>query len=445
MSEAGILATLPDPTLVEERNSISFRFPRRTWLFIGLASLLTGILTSLITFTLPERYVVSRTVFVMNGSNPTDIDTLTRLIEEIISDKGFSMDLKEATGVDTPVATLKSMISTHRPPTAASLGVSVSSSDRELATKVSAAIVPTIEMVFQRQMQNVPVQSRIEGPVIMELSDDAVVELEFVPWWTGFLSGALVAFLIGFVIAAFQQYRKPVISSARDVGEALDLPVLARISAIGDGRGANPQDAVLGMLSAIERLGTTGPIHRLVVVGPDSDLERSKLVLALGCAIARNFDQPVAIVDADLQHGSLTKLVGANDEPGLAECLSGELRVDQTLLRLENGHTPQILDGLVPPAGMIRIMPAGVNRGGSLLRMRSNLHQVLGSMSGQYVVVIDGPQVPGSVPSHQLLSLADATVVVVTEGGTSVRDAKFTGNAIRSNTTNPVGAVVLKR
>ena len=65
---------------------------------------------------------------------------------------------------------------------------------------------------------------------------------------------------------------------------------------------------------------------------------------------------------------------------------------------------------------MIRVMPAGLNRGGSLLRMRSNLHQVLGAMSGEYVVVVDGPQVPGPVPVTQLLSMADATIVVVDRG-----------------------------
>ncbi len=62
--------------------------------------------------------------------------------------------------------------------------------------------------------------------------------------------------------------------------------------------------------------------------------------------------------------------------------------------------------------------------------MRSNLHQVLGVLSGRYVVVVDGPQVPGPVPSTQLLSMADATVVVVTEGSTSMRDARFTGDAL---------------
>ena len=77
--------------------------------------------------------------------------------------------------------------------------------------------------------------------------------------------------------------------------------------------------------------------------------------------------------------------------------------------------------------------------------MRSNLHQVLGVLSGRYVVVVDGPQVPGPVPSTQLLSMADATIVVVTEGSTSMRDARFTGDALRSYTTNPVGAIVLKK
>ena len=77
--------------------------------------------------------------------------------------------------------------------------------------------------------------------------------------------------------------------------------------------------------------------------------------------------------------------------------------------------------------------------------MRSNLHEVLGAMSGKYVVVIDGPQVPGPVPVTQLLALADATIVVVTEGSTSIRDARFAGDALRANTANPVGAVVLRK
>ena len=445
MSDSLTLATLPDPTLVEEKSAINLRFSRTTWLVIAAFSIVAGLLATGFTFLLAPQYVVTRSFLVLSGSNPTDNATIVRSFQAIMSDKGFATELKARSGLKEPVATIQGMISVDSPAESSTLIVNVQYTDMARAEAVSEQIAPTIRGVIEEDQVQLPVEQRIPGPVIQEIYPHPIKEQVYVPWYMGLIGGLVLGFIVAFLVAAIRQYRKPVISSARDVGDALDLPVLARLPAMGDGRNGNPQDAVLGMLAAIERLGARGPIHRLVVVGPDSDLERSKLVLALGCAIARNFDQPVALIDADLEHGSLTKLIGANDEPGLAECLTGELRVDQTLLRLENGHTPALLNGMVPPSGMIRIMPAGLNRGGSLLRMRSNLHQVLGGLSGRYVVIIDGPQVPGPVPSTQLLSMADATIVMVTEGSTSVRDARFTGDALRAYTTNPVGAVVLKK
>jgi capsular polysaccharide biosynthesis protein len=445
MSEAGTLATLPDPMLVEEKSVINLKFSRNSWLFIGGSTLLVAILATFFTFTLPKQYSFTRQLLVLSGSNPNDNQTLVLSFQTIMQSKGFATEIKADTGLPLPVETIMGMINVSIPGSSAILNVQTQSADQAQAAQVSNQVVPTLRRVIEADQRNLPPELRIPGPIVQEVYTRPIKELVFVPWWMGFIGGAVLGFLISFLIVAVRQYRKPVVSSARDVGEALDLPVLARLSAVGDGRNANPQDAVLGMLAAIERLGARGPIHRLVVVGPESDLERSKLVLALGCAIARNFDQPVALIDGDLENANLTKLIGASDEPGLAECLTGELRVDQTLLRLENGHTPALLNGMVPPSGMIRVMPAGLNRGGSLLRMRSNLHQVLGVLSGRYVVVVDGPQVPGPVPSTQLLSMADATVVVVTEGSTSMRDARFTGDALRSYTTNPVGAIVLKK
>jgi Mrp family chromosome partitioning ATPase/capsular polysaccharide biosynthesis protein len=444
MSDSRSLA-LPEPGLVEEKSSINFSFSRTTWIVIGAASLVMGLLAMGFTFLLAPQFVTTRTFLVLAGSNPQDNSTVVRSFQAVMTDKGFATELKARADLDLPVETIQGMISVASPSQSALLIVRVQGPDLAQTEVISEQIAPTVRAIIEADQQQLPIEQRIPGPIIQELYTRPIKEQVFVPWYMGLIGGAVLGFVLSYVTAAIRHYRKPVITSARDVGDALDLPVLARLPAMGDGRNANPQDAVLGMLAAIERIGARGPIHRLVVVGPEADLERSKLILALGCAIARNFDQPVALVDADLEHGSLTKLIGASDEPGLAECLTGELRVDQTLLRLENGHTPTILAGMVPPSGMIRIMPAGLNRGGSLLRMRSNLHQVLGALSGRYVVVVDGPQVPGPVPSTQLLSLADATLVVVTEGSTPVRDARFTGDALRAAATGPVGAVILKR
>lgn len=446
MSESGALATLPDPTLIEESPAISFRFTTRTWIVIGAVSLLAGILGAAFTFTVKPRYEVTRTFIVLAGSNATDNDTLIRGLEAIIGDRGFATELRARAEInDLTAEEIKGMINVNRPALSPNLKVKVSALDRATAEEISSQVQPTLTAMFGRYQLDIPVEQRIPGPIVREIYGLPVVEKTYTPWVAGFLTGAILAFILAFVAATFRQYRAPTLSSVREVSAALDLPVLARVAAVGDGRHSNPQDAVLSMLAAVERLGARGPIHRLVVVAPDADPERSKLVLALGCAIARNFDQPVALIDADLEHASLSALVGASNEPGLAECLSGELRVDQTLLRLENGHTPQGLAGIIPPDGMIRVMPAGIDRAGSVMRMRSNLHQVLGALSGRYVVVIDGPQVPGPIPITQLLSMSDATLVVVTEGGTSIRDARFTGDALRSYTGSPVGAVVLKK
>ncbi|MCC6226532.1 MAG: hypothetical protein IT195_09005 [Microthrixaceae bacterium] len=445
MTETMSLATLPDPMLVEEKSSLNVSFSRNTWLAIGICSLVLGFAAMGYALTVPPKYAVTRTLLVVTGSNPTDNSTIVMSFGAIIGDKGFATELKARTGSDLLVSEIMGMISVDSPPESAILQITVEAPHLEQAEELSGQIAPTLRDMIFRQQRELPIEQRIPGPIFNEIYSTPVTEKVYVPWYMGLIGGAVLGFVIAFVVATIRQYRQPVISSARDVGDALDLPVLARLPAIGDGRNANPQDAVLGVLAAIERLGVRGPIHRLVVVGPDSTLERSKLILALGCAIARNFDQPVALIDADLEHTGLTKLVGAVDEPGLAECLTGELRVDQTLLRLENGHTPALLSGMVPPSGMIRVMPAGLNRSGSLLRMRSNLHQVLGGLSGRYVVVVDGPQVPGPVPSNQLLSMADATLVVVTEGATAVRDARFTGDALRAVSTNPVGAIIIKR
>ena len=64
----------------------------------------------------------------------------------------------------------------------------------------------------------------------------------------------------------FRNLRKPVVASAQDVTEAIDLPILVKVPPLS-GRTGNPQDAVAGVISAVERLSLNEPIHRLVLVG----------------------------------------------------------------------------------------------------------------------------------------------------------------------------------
>jgi hypothetical protein len=49
------------------------------------------------------------------------------------------------------------------------------------------------------------------------------------------------------------------------------------------------------------------------------------------------------------------------------------------------------------------------------------------------------------VPTSQVLSLADATLMIVTEGETSLNDARSAGDTLRSFSTGAAGVIVLRR
>ena len=94
---------------------------------------------------------------------------------------------------------------------------------------------------------------------------------------------------------------------------------------------------------------------------------------------------------------------------------------------------------------MVRFLPAGVDTSRNMLRMRSTFHRVLEGLAGRYVVIVNGPRLPGPVPTSQLLSLADATLMVVTEGETGLNDARSAGDTLRSFSTGASGVIVLRR
>ncbi len=99
---------------------------------------------------------------------------------------------------------------------------------------------------------------------------------------------------------------------------------------------------------------------------------------------------------------------------------------------------------MTAPEGMVRFIGAGIDRSRNILRMRSALDRVLESLAGRYVVIINGPQIPGPVPTSQMLALADTTLMIVVEGKTRLTDARLAGDALKSFASGPSGVVVLR-
>jgi Mrp family chromosome partitioning ATPase len=392
----------------------------------------------------PPVFKTARSVIVLSGANPNDNEVLSMALENIVTSKGMAAEIKRRGNLPQSIDAITGLISTERSPTSPYMDIVVSSPDKKESEQVSAQVIPALRGVFDANQREIPVEQRIPGPIFQEVFAKPLQQTSKFPTWFAAIFGALLGGLVPYLFFLFRNLRKPVVASAQDVTEAIDLPILVKVPSMS-GRGSNPQDAVAGVISAVERLSLNEPIHRLVLVGADDGVDRAQLALALACVIARSFGQPVALVDADLEQGILTDLVHAEDVAGLSECLSGQLEPDKALLTLSDAQLPANLDGLRAPEGMVRFLGAGVDRSRNILRMRSTFHRVLEGMAGRYVVIINGPKVPGPVPTSQLLSLADATLMVVAEGQTSLTDARSAGDTLRSFSSGPAGVVVLRR
>ncbi len=422
----------------------SLRLTRVQTLIVVASSVLTALVALVFAQLSPPVYNTSRSVIVLSGSNPNDNDVLSRALENIVKSKGMAAEIKRRGDLPQSIDSISAKIGTRRSPESPYMDIVVSSPSKAESEQISAEVIPALRGVFDANQREIPVEQRIPGPIFQEVFSKPLQQTSKFPAWFAAVFGALLGGLVPYLFFLFRNMRKPVVSSAQDVTEAIDLPILVKVPSLS-GRGSNPQDAVAGVISAVERLSLNEPIHRLVLVGADDGADRAQLALALACVIARSFGQPVALVDADLEHGILTDLVHAEDVAGLSECLSGQLDPDKALLTLSDAQLPANLDGLRAPEGMVRFLGAGVDRSRNILRMRSTFHRVLEGMAGRYVVIINGPKVPGPVPTSQLLSLADATLMVVAEGQTSLTDARSAGDTLRSFSSGPAGVVVLRR
>ncbi len=412
-------------------------------LIVIAAMIVTGAVAGALAATSPPIYETQRSVIVLGGANPNDNEVITRALETIIESKGLAAEVKRRGELPQSIDQISSIISARRSPESAYMDVVASSPDKEVSEAVSAQIIPALNSVFETAQRDIPVESRITGTLFQEVFPRPLQSTTRFPLWFAVLFGLLLGGLVPFVFFVVRNLRRPVVESAQDITDAIDLPILARVPALGS-RGGSVQDSVSGIVAAVERLSLNEPVHRLVLVGADEGEQRAELALGLSCMIARSFGQPVALIDSDLDKGILTDLLGTTDVAGLAECLAGQMDADTALVPVSEDRLPSSLSGFGAPDGMVRFLGAGVDTSRNILRMRSTFHRVLEDLAGRYVVIVNGPRLPGPVPASQLLSLADATLMVVAEGRTSLTDARSAGDALRSFSAGASGVIVLR-
>jgi capsular exopolysaccharide synthesis family protein len=143
----------------------------------------------------------------------------------------------------------------------------------------------------------------------------------------------------------------------------------------------------------------------------------------------------VLLIDGDLRRGTLHRLLGAQQAPGLSDVLRGTHRPDAVLQELE-------LDGGVAPA--LHLIAAGsAARSPAELLGSEAMRGLLAEVRGQYDrIVIDSPALQSAADGMVIAGLADSVLLVLRAGTTDRGVAQQAATRLRRMHV-PVGGIIL--
>jgi capsular exopolysaccharide synthesis family protein len=149
------------------------------------------------------------------------------------------------------------------------------------------------------------------------------------------------------------------------------------------------------------------PVSVLLVTSPAPRDGKSVTVANLGVAMAQEFQRRVCIVDANLRHPQLHRLLGVPDTPGLSDVLAGRVPLDAAFVAIEAHHLTVLPAGTAPahPAELLGTM---------------TMRRVVDALRGRFdIVLIDAPAAVPLADVGVLQSLVDSVILVVRAGVTT--------------------------
>jgi capsular exopolysaccharide synthesis family protein len=229
--------------------------------------------------------------------------------------------------------------------------------------------------------------------------------------------GAVLGLFLGIALAFLREAFDTRVRSADAIEEALDLPMLARLSAPSkrmrtDRRLAmladpgSPQSEAFRMLRTNLELALLGKESGLVMVTSATEQEgKSTTISNLAVALARA-GQHVVLVDLDLRQPAIDRFFDIDSSCGITQVLTGSADLGQAVIRIPLGS--------YGVGGCLDVLPAGPppSDPGELITS-ARLSEILEHLRGNCdLVLIDVPPLFQVGDGLVLSSKTDAVVVV---------------------------------
>ncbi len=194
----------------------------------------------------------------------------------------------------------------------------------------------------------------------------------------------------------------PTLSTARAaVANAIDHRLVAALA---------PQSLAAeqyrSLRTRVTRAENGRALRAIVITSPNKGDGKSLTAANLALTMAQEFQQRIALVDADLRRPSVHSLFGIDDTPGLSDVLMGGATLDDALVTVGD-HRLTVL-----PAGLIPSHPAELLGSAAMRR-------VLETLRGRFDrILIDMPPVAPLADVAVASALADGVLMIVRAGVT---------------------------
>ena len=176
--------------------------------------------------------------------------------------------------------------------------------------------------------------------------------------------------------------------------------------------------------SHISQFRLETPLKTILISSGIPGEGKSFVAANLALSMARNSNKKVLLIDGDLRRGTLHRLLGAPNVPGLAEYLSGTASLTGVMQRSLSLET----SGADLPQGIsnITFIPAGVcGDGSSELVSNHRMEDLVTTLSPHFDwIVVDSPPVLAVTDAVELARAADAVLLVARSASTPFESAQ---------------------
>lgn len=229
-----------------------------------------------------------------------------------------------------------------------------------------------------------------------------------------------VGLFLGTLLALLRDQLRPRFSNQRDLGQFLELPVIATIPELGRRLGvrANPQamrveQEAYQSLSAALRLALPPTQTHIVMLTSSMHAEGKTTVASRVARLLASSGHRTLLISGDLRWPRLDTLLHVEDQPGISDLLAAHQAGTIT--------GQQLTDAIVPGAGRERvsggadILPAGTKSSDAArLLSGGSVEPVIDAIRrlGYTYVIIDAPPILGIADAKLLARTCDRVLVV---------------------------------